>query len=132
MGLETSGPPTALLKDAKIVTSPRLIAEIQSDNFRDKSKDLNSKLPRSGDDPLKTLLGCMENWSHKNSRHEFSLRSVTVLETLNAIKLLGNSTAQANDKIDALAIKLAAKSLCTPINYIVNLSIQTKTFANKW
>ena len=52
--------------------------------------------------------------------------------TLNLINKLGNSTAHGNDGIDAIALKAVAEDIAAPLNYIINLSIQSATFANKW
>ena len=67
-----------------------------------------------------------------HSRTEFELREVTLLEVTNILKELSNSTTMGPDELDALTLKLVSKSITKSIHHILNLSILTQTYCNKW
>ena len=60
------------------------------------------------------------------------MRKVTRLETLKHIRKFGNSTAFGTDFIDSLSIKTAAADLCGPLTHLINSSIGTSKYANRW
>ena len=45
---------------------------------------------------------------------------------------MGNTTSEANDRIDALALKHGAQVLHGPITHVINCLIKTLKFATKW
>ena len=45
---------------------------------------------------------------------------------------MGNSNTHGFDKLDSMAIKSAGDLLAAPISFLVNLSIKSSSFANKW
>ena len=117
-----------------MITKPGEIAEKQMEYFKNKIRKLNESIPTSNENPLKTLEDAIKRWGKKNSEQRpiFSIRKSTLMETLNIIKQLGNSHSIAHDNLDSMTIKLAAPTLYKPINYVVNLSIETGVFCNKW
>ena len=50
-----------------------------------------SKLKKDGRDPLEHLKNAMESWEGGNSLPTFSLREISIEETLSLISKLGNS-----------------------------------------
>ena len=48
------------------------------------------------------------------------------------MKKLSNSTSLARDNIDSLSIKIVAPILYKPLNYLINLSIESCVFSNHW
>ena len=89
-------------------------------------------LKKRGRDPLRFLDGAMMRWMKKESLKTFSFREVTRLETINFIRKLGNTTAHGMDGLDMLSINSATEELSGPLRHIINVSIRTNTFANKW
>ena len=51
---------------------------------------------------------------------------------MNMIKKLKISHAYGRDQIDAASVKIASKHLIGPITHIVNLSLGTNIFPQKW
>ena len=93
---------------------------------------LNQKLSDTPGDPLDILREAMDSWEGANERKIFNLREVTLIETVELIRLLGNSTAFGHDLMDSQTIKLTVTSLYCPLNFLINLSIRSKRFASKW
>ena len=132
LGWRTKGPPSALLLGGKMVTSPKEIADAQNDFFIDKVDMLRRQLPRTNNDPLRTLRAAMESWDNADNRPSFTLREITLTETVEHIKSLGNSSSFGHNHLDAMSLKLAASHLHIPLNFIINFSISKSQFANKW
>ena len=63
---------------------------------------------------------------------EMKLKEITLAETAEILKQLGNSAARGEDKIDAMSLKLAAAELLAPIQFITNLSIRSERFPSRW
>ena len=133
LGWTTSGPPTALENEGKIIKKTKEIADCLIKHFKDKIEKIKNNLTENNDDPLETLQKAMDNWGDgKQRRPKFRMRDSTISETMDAMKKLGNNTAQGHDKLDAIAINAAASILAHPINHITNMSIQNGKFCNKW
>ena len=132
LGWKNKGPPTSLVIKGKLFTAPRDIAEQQQIYFKEKVETLQKSIPPPTADPLGILKTAMGKWSKAKDRTIFTIKEVSLLDTVKVIKQLGNSTAFGHDKLDAMSIKLAATSLFAPLNFLVNLSIRKQTFANKW
>ena len=60
------------------------------------------------------------------------MREITLTETVELIRTLGNGKAFGHDTLDAMTLKLTAPSVLVPLQHLINLSISTSTFANKW
>ena len=74
----------------------------------------------------------MANWSQKGKFPSFKFQEISVSQTLNLIGKLSNSNSLGTDDIDSIAIKQAAVQLAPPIRHIVNTSLKTSIYANKW
>ena len=60
------------------------------------------------------------------------IREISAATMARLIQRLSNSSASGMDEIDSIVIKLAAVPLLQPITFLINLSILTQTFPNKW
>ena len=109
------------------------MAEIQKDSFKNKVDKFISQLRQPEIDPLSALQMALEDWGdRKDLRPELTLNKISELETLALVNKLGNNTSYGNDELNAMAIKLAAGILYKPITYVINLSIESSTFVQKW
>ena len=68
----------------------------------------------------------------KHNRTRFTLKKLSLIETVKIIKQMKNSKSYGHDKIDPMSIKAAEEHLIKPINFITNLSIEKCKFANAW
>ena len=89
LGWKSSGPPSSLIVDGKLITAPQKIAEAQNKYFSDKVTSLRNTLPPVTQDPLSILKTAMDRWTKADSRPMFKLQEVSLLETVNVIKSLG-------------------------------------------
>ena len=78
------------------------------------------------------LMQAMDKWSGVGQREMFKLREISLVEFVEMIRLLGNSTVFGHDQLDSQMTKLATASLYKPLNHLINLSIKTKRFASIW
>ena len=54
------------------------------------------------------------------------------MEIVKIIGELGNTGTMGHDELDPLTLKLVTKTVAKPIQHILNTSIRTQTYANKW
>ena len=133
LGWNTNGPPTSMLVDGKITKSSQLIANAQLKYYKTKIENLMNNLPIPDMDPTYWLRKCIERWGrHADARPEFDFREVTLAETDNLLKSLGNSATFGHDEIDAKTLKILAKHTIKPIKHLINLSLKHKKFAMRW
>ena len=99
------GPPKVFQLAGRAVSAPADIAEAKLSYYENKIKTLNEKLPVTDRDPLETLKITMRKWSKADNRNVFNLREITLMETVNLIKQLGNSTAHGHEGLDSLTFK---------------------------
>ena len=122
------GTPQYFLVDGNLLRRPVDLAYCQMDYFTDKIKKLNRKLPDETTNPLKWLNCAMDRWNEKGKFPAFNFRDISLIETIQFISSLGNSTSFGRDYIDALAIKSAAQHLAPLLRHLVNTSLRT----DKW
>ena len=104
---------------------------VEMDFFKKKVNDLIENLPETDCDPTEILRRNMEQWGDKDAERDvFQLKEISLIETVDLIKSLGN--AFDHDGLDAVSMKLVAPSIYIPIQHIINLSLKTSVFANKW
>ena len=133
MGWKANGPPVSLRMEDEIIRSPRKMANILNKFYKEKIEKLINKLPQSNEDPMKTLKGAMERWGDRTNRIQtLKIQPVGRNHTLNLLKKLGKSSAHGYNCIDSNCLKIAADELASPLNFLINLSINTSEFANKW
>ena len=132
LGWKTTGPPSSLVEGGKLLNKPAEIAECLATFFKEKIIKLKKGLPPKSDDPLKLLKSLMDKWTGSANRVEFELEQVSLKEVIETIGQLSNSTTMDNDCLDALTLKLVSTHVSKPIQYILNLSISSSIYCNKW
>ena len=123
----SSSSPTKLLKDGKLETSPRKIADIQNRYYIDKVHTIRSSMQGHNRDPLELLrqrLGGLQA--------SFSSRAVNPDQVEKIIGKLKNSKASGMDNLDTYIIKLTKKIIVPSVCHILNLSIISNKFPTKW
>ena len=68
----------------------------------------------------------------KNRSCKFTMKPISIEDTLKLIRALKNSSATGVDYIDTRTIKLGAEVLAPAIQHIINLSISSSTFPTVW
>ena len=97
-----------------------------------KNKKVYVKKIKNGHDPLEHLTAAMDSWDGRDELPAFTLRQISLNETLQLISRLGNSTAHGRDKLDALSLKCAADYLAPKIRRIINSSLSQGRYIMKW
>ena len=64
--------------------------------------------------------------------YQFYFKEVTIQETYNLVKELGNSLSFGHDGIDACLLKLILPSIEKPLVHLINVSLTESTWANRW
>ena len=127
------GTPKAFLIAGKMITAPKEMAEIQLSTLNKKLQKLKTRIPDSDIDPTAALKAAIEKWGEKSDeRTEFKLNEITVSQTADLIRKLGNSRTYGNDELDATTIKIAAKYLIIPITHLMNQSMRLNCYPNQW
>ena len=127
LGWGTSGTPTQLFWEGRLVTSPRGICTTMNKFFIDKIRRLRNNIPALTADPLKRLKEAM-----RSRQCSFKLAAVQETDVLKYIKSLKNSPATGVDYIDTRTVKLIAEQIAPVLTYIINLSIQSSSFPTIW
>ena len=132
LGWNSGGMPKSFLSAGKIWRRPIDLANLQQDYFKTKISKIMESLPVTQTDPLKWLIAAMNRWEMKGKLEKFEFREVTESEIIKSLAKLSNSTSFGIDGIDALALKAAAPTLIKPLKHLVNVSLKSNIFANKW
>ena len=132
LGWSSAGPPSALVNNGRSITKPRDITECMSDFFDSKIKDLKNSIPTRTQDPLNLLSNAMNDWEGADARQEFELQEVTLADVVKVIKELNNSPTMGHDELDTVTLKLVVNTVIGPIKHIINMSIRTRKYPNKW
>ena len=84
-------------------------------------------------DPLEILKTAVANWNLRGKQvPKMKLEEINAATTAKMIGKLKDSNSSGMDEIESKVIKLAVTQLLHPITFIINLSIRTKVFPNKW
>ena len=133
LGWKKSTTPESFLLDGNRVSSPTLLANIQMDTFNSKVQTLIYKLPITNDDPLAPLKDALTEWGTlADSRPWFNFNQITLSQTAELLKNLGNTKTYGNDELDATSIKIVTTSLLQPLQFLINQSLRTKKFPTQW
>ena len=132
MGWKTSMTPESFLKNGKLETSPRILANIQADYFQQKVQNLTNKLPIQTKDPTSYLREALARWTKSDTIPKLVIKTVTVREVISLIKELGNSRAFGHEGIDCESLKICPDAIAAPIAAIINKSIESGKFPNRW
>ena len=126
------GSPHSFLIEGKLYRRPDELANIQVDYFTEKVRKLSQRIQSTGTNPLRWLKVAMESWEDRRKLPTFKFSELSLIQVIHLISKLGNSVSYGTDNIDALAIKAAAVHLAPPIRHLINISLSTSTYANKW
>ena len=127
--------PKNFLSHGRIIRKPKELANEQLTYYQEKMDKLMNELenmPGQKGDPVEKLEEALEKWPQRGQFSEFRFREITIIETSRLVSGLGNSTSHGHDDIDANFLKIILPYIVKPLNYLVNTSLSTKTFANKW
>ena len=114
------------------IRKQRDMANHQASYYSEKISKIKNYLPQVRHDPLKALKKIFTRWNPKGGRPRFTLKQINVKEIILMIKNLKNSHAFGRDNIDATAVKIGALILAPVITHVVNLSLGTSRFPQKW
>ena len=126
MGWKNCQTPKSFLVNGKLETSPKKLANIQSEFFHNKVKSLINKLTPQTKDPLSSLRAAMRKWGKSDSITELVLKHVTEVEVVSLIKDMGQSRAFGHKGIDSESLKAAPEAIAAPIAAMINKSIDSK------
>ena len=133
LGWNSGGPTHSLVSDGKLTSSSKKMADIMMNYFHQKVLKLTEKLPRDNEDPTKELKEAIRKWGRKAElRPVGEFRIITLTETMKILQTLGNGGLFGFDEIDAILLKMVSKSVIKPLQYIINLSLSSSKFANRW
>ena len=119
--------PTKLLHNGDMLTSPHTMADVQNQYYINKVKEIRSNMPPQKCDPLATVRRLMTGRNIK-----FTVSPVAPDEIDKIIKELKNSKCSGLDELDTYVLKLTKPFIVPSICHIINLSILTKRFPQKW
>ena len=132
LGWGQGGPPTSLIIEGKLIAKPCEIAENLSKFFQSKIKKLLENISENTGDPLLLLKKTLARWKGLKYRPKFSLTTATLQEVNSILKELKSSTSTGNDELDSTSLKLVAPIILGPLQHVINISILSGTFCNKW
>ena len=114
--------------DDKLIDSPSELAEIFNDFFKNKVDNLASSIKKDVKiDPLSKLRQRLHGFNSK-----FKLKTVNEKSVLKIMKLLKSKKSCGHDGISSEILKLGANVLVTPLTYIINTSIKTGKYPERW
>ena len=124
---KSSGSPTQLFHNGKMLNKPSEIADCQNEFFVNKVKNIRENLPAQVSDPLAKLRLLMRNRSCS-----FHLKSVHPEAVEKILAGLKNSKSCGLDTIDTFTLKLAGPYIIPALTHLVNLSITAQIFPGMW
>ena len=129
---KNSDSPHSFLIDGRLYKRPSELANLQLKFVVNKVDKLTRRFATNNSNPLRWLTAAMDRWQKKGNFEKFTLSPLSLNETVQLLSRLGNSTSLGIDSIDALSIKAAAVDLALPIQHLVNVSLRSAVFANRW
>ena len=126
MGWKSTGTPSQLEVDNKLVTKASKIAELMNNFFIQKVQKIRQglkKLPAWFEACVKVMRG---------KECSLELQHVTVETVRKLIKGLKNSRSTGVDELDNYAVKLSADHIAEPLHYIITLSLMQRRFPTGW
>ena len=103
LGWEKSSTPDSFLVNGTRISSPSLMANIQLKTFNNKVMNLVLNLPVTDRDPLRLQKLALQKWGIKASQSpKFQLSKISIAQTADLLKKIGNSTSCGNDQLDSM------------------------------
>ena len=131
LGFINNKSPSKLKFNDKIVTNPEELAAAFGKIFKDKVKKLREKVENNPKiDPCERL----EAWLGRRAESlpEFQLQTIGIQKLREIMKKVKKSRSHGRDFIDGSSLKLAFPLIEDSILHLVNLSIKSGSFAEKW
>ena len=127
-----AGAPTELTDPVtgQQTNSPKKMANIQNQYYKDKVAQIRGKLPEQGD-PTAGLQKIMNKRPHPRTEG-LSFRSVSPFSVDKIIKELKNSKSSGLDNIDTYIIKHIRPHIVPAVTHIINTSIRTGQFPTNY
>ena len=128
----SGGAPTELTNPVtgQQTNSPKQMADIQNQYYKDKVKEIRSKLPAKGD-PTAGLRKLIEERPYPRTQG-LVLKAVSPFQVNKIICELKNSKSSGLDQIDTYIIKLIRPHIVPAITHIINTSIRTHEFPDSY
>ena len=123
----SSGSPSQLFHNGKLVTKSQEVASTQNQFFLDKVKTIRENLPPPVSDPLDKL-----NTLMAGRTCSFTLSAVHPDTVAKIITDLNNSSSFGLDLIDTKVIKLIKLEILPALTHVINLSISSREFPAFW
>ena len=125
--------PTILGEDERILKKRLDIANTINNYYKEKIDTLISNIPGTNIEPLHWLKKRMVEWCGSECyQHKLKFKTVNREKIREILSKLSNSTATGLDGISIKLLKDGAEFLDIHLSRIINLSIITSAFPNKW
>ena len=126
MGWKSTGSPTQLQIDNKLVTSAHEMAQAMNYFFVGKIENIRATLP-----PVElNTIKIRENMQNKNC--QLHLKDITVSDVKKLLWSLSNSKSTSLDGLNNYSVKLAAHYIAQPMHHVIRLSIIQQKFPRSW
>ena len=132
LGWKGGGPPKSFLIDGKTTSKQSELANIQAEYYVSKVKKVKENLPKVRTDPLMYLRKAFTQWQPVGGRPVFQVRKTTPIEVIKMLQQMKDSHAFGIDGLDSATMKMARLTLARPISVVINLSLETRKFPQKW
>ena len=131
LGVIKNNSPSKLEYNGNILTTPKMLATAFSNIFKNKVNNLREKVQ---DDPKIDPCERVEAWLGQRSEPvgSFQLQPIGIQKLRKIMKRVKKSRSHGRDFIDSYSLKLAFPLIEESILHLVNLSIESGTFAERW
>ena len=131
LGIFSNKSPTKLRIDGEIVNNPQKLADTFNQIFLRKVKNL---IDKSQNPPQTDPGDRLQSWLDKKEEPipQFHLQPISLEKLRKIFEKVRGTRTHGDDFIDSFSIKLAFPLIEDAILHIVNLSINTQSFAERW
>ena len=126
MNWKSTGTPSQIEEDGKLVKKASEIAKIMNHFFIDKVQAIRHAMGQT----VENLTTCSNIM--KNRQLKLTFQHITVEKVRKLLKKLKNSKSTSIDELDNFAVKTAADIIAGPLHHIIVLSIYQKKFPSSW
>ena len=123
-GLNKACTPSKIMDGGRVVTSPKVIANIANQHYLDKISKLNKAMEGEIRDPMALLTKLIP----RNQTNIFVLGQISMRETFSMINYLPNTTSTGFDSVSNRIIKKLGWSIVPQICHMINCVVRTATF----
>ena len=126
MNWKSTGTPTQLEEDGRLVTSAKMIAQVMNNFFIEKIRSIRQSMALVAIN----MAPCKQVMKEKQCKLSFSYISVNKVTKL--LTSLSNSKCTAMDDLDNYSVKTAAPVIAVPLHHIITLSTMQHRFPSMW